>query len=157
MKTVARFLVAAICVIACSYILPGAGVDSIWTAIVVAAIFEVAQYLPVKPILHPVNHSRHPYYVGIVSVGHQRIHRLRSRAKSCPAFGWIRFGGPSCSASCFPSSSSVTERVLGLKEDKNKKKERGIVLSFWYMSFGLESFCIKQISHAQHGLFVLSN
>lgn len=50
MKPVARFLVTAICVVISAYILPGIGVDSFWSAIVVAAILGLLNAF-VKPVL----------------------------------------------------------------------------------------------------------
>ncbi|SDQ27887.1 phage holin family protein [Flagellimonas zhangzhouensis] len=50
MKLILRLLLNAIAVVILSYILPGVGVDSMMTAIIVAVVLSVLNFL-VKPIL----------------------------------------------------------------------------------------------------------
>lgn len=50
MKLILRLLLNAIAVVILSYILPGVGVDSMFTAIIVAVVLSILNFL-VKPIL----------------------------------------------------------------------------------------------------------
>ncbi|MCB0371821.1 MAG: phage holin family protein [Muricauda sp.] len=50
MKLIMRLLLNALAVVILSYILPGVGVDSMFTAIIVAVVLSVLNFL-VKPIL----------------------------------------------------------------------------------------------------------
>ena len=50
MKLILRILLSALAVVILSYILPGVGVDSYWTAILVAIVLTLLNFL-VKPIL----------------------------------------------------------------------------------------------------------
>lgn len=50
MKLVMRLLLNAIAVVILSYILPGVGVDSMFTAIIVAVVLSILNFL-VKPLL----------------------------------------------------------------------------------------------------------
>lgn len=121
MKTVARFLVAAICVIACSYILPGVGVDSIWTAIVVAAILGLLNTF-VKPILIlftiPVTLITLGLFLLVING-----FTVWLTGEIVPGFRVDSFWWAILFSIVLSIISSITERVLGLKEDKNKKKE----------------------------------
>jgi|SRR5690554_6441239 len=50
MKIVLRILLTALAVVILSYVLPGVNVDSMWTAIIVAVVLALLNFL-VKPIL----------------------------------------------------------------------------------------------------------
>lgn len=121
MKAVARFLVTAICVIVCSYILPGVGVDGIWTAVVVAAILGLLNAF-VKPVLILLTIP-----VTLVTLGLFLLvingFTVWLTGKIVPGFRVDSFWWAILFSIVLSIISSITERILGLKEDKKDKEE----------------------------------
>lgn len=121
MKAVARFLVTAICVIACSYLLPGVGVDGIWTAVVVAAILGLLNAF-VKPILVVLTIP-----VTLVTLGLFLLvingFTVWLTGKIVPGFRVDSFWWAILFSILLSIINSITESILGLKEERNRDDE----------------------------------
>lgn len=123
MKAVARFLVTAICVIACAYLLPGVGVENIWTAVVVAAILGLLNAF-VKPVLIfftiPVTIITLGLFLLVINGFTVWLTGIIVPGFRVDSFWWaILF------SILLSIINSITERILGLKEDeKNDDKDK---------------------------------
>lgn len=122
MKAIARFLVTAICVIASSYLLPGIGVDSFWTAVVVAAILGLLNAF-VKPVLIFFTIPITIVTLGLFLLVINGL-TVWFTGKLVPGFRVDSFAWAILFSIVLSVINSITERILGLKEDDKKEEER---------------------------------
>jgi len=120
MKTIARFLVAAVCVILSAYLLPGVNVEGIWSAIVVAAILGLLNAF-LKPILIFFSIP-----ITIVTLGLFLLvingFTVWLTSQIVPGFTVDSFWWAVLFSIVLSIISSLTESILGLKEDDSKEK-----------------------------------
>lgn len=122
MKAVARFLVTAICVIACSYVLPGVGVDGIWTAIVVAAILGLLNAF-VKPILILLTIPVTFFTLGLFLLVINGF-TVWLTGELVPGFRVDSFWWAILFSILLSIVNSITERILGLKDDNKDDDDK---------------------------------
>lgn len=119
MKTIARFLVTAICVIITSYLLPGIDVAGVWPAIVVAGILGLLNAF-LKPILVLLSIP-----VTLITLGLFLLvingFTVWLTGQIVPEYFFVKsFGWAVLFSIVLSITNSITESILGLKEDKNE-------------------------------------
>lgn len=121
MKAIARFIVTSLCVIACAYVLPGVSVDGIWTAVVVAAILGLLNAF-IKPILViltiPVTFVTLGLFLLVING-----FTVWLTSQIVPGFEIRSFGWAILFSILLSIVNSITERLLGLKDDDKDKDE----------------------------------
>ena len=119
MKTVARFLVTAICVIITSYLLPGIEVDGVLSAIIVAAVLGLLNAF-LKPILVLLSIP-----VTLITLGLFLLvingFTVWLTGQIVPEYFFVKsFGWAVLFSIVLSITNSITESILGLKDDGNK-------------------------------------